>query len=236
MKIPWRYLPPNLATYASVCIGVAAIREALSGDSENAAWLVLLCMLFDKVDGALARALKAQSRFGVEMDSFADFVSFGLAPGFLIISLDQGTPWVGFAFACVYIGACLARLVRFNVEDADALPDRFRGLPSTVAGGLVAGVVLVGQKHGLTGSAEALALRVASLVLAAGMISALPLPKFGKTGVKFLDIMMYVGVLSAAVTIVLRIWPEFILAQAMIYLVFGSIVAIARPVAPPARD
>lgn len=228
MSIPWRYLPPNLATFASVVVGVAAMRSAALGDIEGGAWLVLLCMFLDKLDGGLARALNAQSRFGVEMDSFADFVAFGLAPGFLMMSMDGGIWSLSFLFASLFIGASLGRLVRFNVEDALSLPDSFRGLPTTVAGGVMSLLVLVGYKYELQPEALRTLLWGASVVLGLLMVSALPLPKFGKSKSRVFNALMYAGVLSSLVTVLLRVWPEYTLAQAGIYVIIGVVGALSR--------
>lgn len=219
-KIPWRYLPPNLATFVSVCVSVAAIRTSQLGDNDSAAWLVMLSMLVDKVDGSLARALNAQSRFGVEMDSFADFVAFGLTPGLLMMSGQDQVLSLAAAPALLYIGCCLARLVRFNIVDAGN--DGFRGLPSTASGGLVALVILLGHKYQV--EALPLILQIVAVVLGLAMVSAIPLPKPGRTGSRALDAIFVAGLLTAAVLIVLRQLPEVILSIAMVFLSVGLVV------------
>ena len=78
--IPVRYLVPNLFTLLSLCAGVTAIRAAIEQRWELAVALIVAAALLDGVDGHLARALKAQSRFGAELDSLADFINFGVAP------------------------------------------------------------------------------------------------------------------------------------------------------------
>lgn len=220
MKIPWRYLPPNLATFASVCLSVAAIRTSQVGDVDGAAWLVMLSMLVDKLDGTLARALKAQSRFGVEMDSFADFVAFGLTPGLLMMSGQPEVMSLASAPALLYIGCCLARLVRFNIMDAG--DDGFRGLPSTASGGLVALAIVLGNKYQVPNLP--LILQVVAVVLGLAMVSALPLPKPGRSGYRVLDGIFLVGLLTAAVLMVLRVLPEVILSIALLFLAVGVVL------------
>lgn len=220
MKIPWRYLPPNLATFASVCLSVAAIRTGQLGDVVGASWLVMLSMLVDKVDGSLARALKAQSRFGVEMDSFADFVAFGLTPGLLMMQGQEQPLSFASAPALLYIGCCLARLVRFNVVDAGN--DGFRGLPSTASGGLMALAIILGTQYDVAGLPTLL--NVVAVVLGLAMVSAIPLPKPGRSGSRVLDIIFLVGLLTAAVLIITRELPEVILGIATVFLTTGLIV------------
>ena len=79
-KIPVRMLVPNFFTLLSLCAGLTAIRMAIEQRYEYAIALVVIAALLDGVDGRLARALRAQSRFGAELDSLADFVNFGVAP------------------------------------------------------------------------------------------------------------------------------------------------------------
>ena len=221
MSIPWRYLPPNLATFGSVIVSVAAIRTLQGGDADGAAWLILLCMLLDKLDGTLARALKAQSRFGVEMDSFADFLAFGLVPGLLLMSGQTAVLGLGAVPALLYIGCCLARLVRFNVVDADD-EDRFRGLPSTAAGGLVAAFWLTAHQHGLP--VGPVALGAVAVVLGLAMVSPHAMPKINRTGSRALDGMALALMVGVAVLIVLRALPAAILAAGLTFVGVGVVL------------
>ena len=83
-KIPVRMLVPNFFTLLSLCAGLTAIRMAIEQRYEMAIALVVIAALLDGVDGRLARALKAQSKFGAELDSLADFVNFGVAPAVIV--------------------------------------------------------------------------------------------------------------------------------------------------------
>ncbi len=225
MNIPWRYLPPNIATFASVCVSVAAIRSMQVGDDEGAAWLVLLSMLLDKVDGSLARALRAQSRFGVEMDSFADFLAFGLTPGLLLMCGQTDVLGFGDAPALLYIGCCLARLVRFNVVDADDT-EGFRGLPSTASGGLMASGWLVAKAHGFPDPSQLMS--VVAVGLGLFMVSSLRMPKPGKAGNKLMNLVTLGFILAAAVCIVLRVLPELVLALGSSLVIAGLLVGLTR--------
>ena len=83
---------PNAITSASLLIAIVVVFKAMEGKFEEAAWLVVLCVLLDKLDGTAARALRASSRFGMQLDSLVDFLAFGISPGltvFMVIRLDQ---------------------------------------------------------------------------------------------------------------------------------------------------
>src|ERR1700742_3192694 len=135
-KIPVRMLVPNFFTVLSLCAGLTAIRMAIEQRYEMAIALVVVAALLDGVDGRLARALKAQSKFGAELDSLADFVNFGVAPAVIVFiwglgGLPRGFGWI------VALGFALAtglRLARFNtmleVEKPKWQSAYFTGMPA----------------------------------------------------------------------------------------------------------
>lgn len=140
---PLRNLLPNVLTVLALCAGLTAIRFGLEGRYEFAVYAILVAALLDAFDGRLARMLKAQSSFGAELDSLADFFNFGVAPVLILYtwSLDTlgGLGWVA---VLGYSIACALRLARFNVATED--PDRpawtssfFVGVPAPAAAGLV---------------------------------------------------------------------------------------------------
>jgi CDP-diacylglycerol--serine O-phosphatidyltransferase len=114
-RIPTRFLVPNFFTLVSLCAGVTAIRAAIEGRFELALALVVVAALLDGVDGRLARALKAQSRFGAELDSLADFVNFGVAPPLVLYTWGlSGVKGIGWIAALLFACAMSLRLARFN--------------------------------------------------------------------------------------------------------------------------
>jgi len=134
-RIPIRYLVPNFFTLLSLCAGVTAIRAAIEARYELAIGLIVVAALLDAVDGRLARALKAQSRFGAELDSLADFVNFGVAPAIVLYTWGLGSMrslgWISvLLFAC----AMSLRLARFNAALDDNKPrwqsNYFAGVPA----------------------------------------------------------------------------------------------------------
>ncbi len=140
--LPLRSLAPNILTVLALCAGLTSIRFSLLERWELAVLAIVLAGVFDALDGRLARLLKGTTKFGAELDSLSDFVSFGVAPGLLVYiwSLDEigGAGWiVVLAFAV----SCGLRLARFNTAMDD--PDRpvfmtyfFTGVPAPAGGGL----------------------------------------------------------------------------------------------------
>jgi len=135
-KIPVRMLVPNFFTLLSLCAGLTAIRMAIEQRYDMAVALVVIAALLDGVDGRLARALKAQSKFGAELDSLADFVNFGVAPGIILFiwglgGLPKGFGWI---VALVFALATGLRLARFNtmleVEKPKWQSNYFTGMPA----------------------------------------------------------------------------------------------------------
>ncbi len=134
-KIPVRFLVPNFFTLLSLCAGVTSIRMAIEGRYEFALGLIVAAAMLDGVDGRLARALKAQTRFGAELDSLADFVNFGVAPAIVVFTWGlgglKGLGWIAvLVFAC---GMGL-RLARFNamleVDKPKWQSNYFTGIPA----------------------------------------------------------------------------------------------------------
>ncbi|MEB3701856.1 CDP-diacylglycerol--serine O-phosphatidyltransferase [Candidatus Bealeia paramacronuclearis] len=112
---------PNVITVTALCAGLSAIRFAYQGDWEKAVALIIIAGILDGMDGRIARLLQADSDFGVQLDSLADFVSFGVAPSILIY-LYSLQLWGNFGWAmCLFFVTCQAlRLARFNTHAGSA--------------------------------------------------------------------------------------------------------------------
>lgn len=131
-------LLPNLLTTANMFCGFYSIVKSLQGQFEFAAWLVVLAMFFDFLDGRVARMTNTASDFGVEFDSLSDLTTFCLAPAIL------GYQWILFDLHRIGIAGCFLfflcgalRLARFNVQSGDVEKTNFQGLPSPTAGGVL---------------------------------------------------------------------------------------------------
>jgi CDP-diacylglycerol--serine O-phosphatidyltransferase len=133
------YLLPHLITTGNLFFGFYAIVQAFAGRPDLAATGIVLAMICDALDGRIARMAHATSRFGVEFDSIADTVSFGVAPAMLAFSAGNlevlgRTGWV---MAFLFTACAALRLARFNVAPS-RYRGRFEGLPSPMAAGVVA--------------------------------------------------------------------------------------------------
>lgn len=137
-----RAVLPNAITAAALCSGLTGIRFAISGDWRESIIAVILAGMLDGVDGRIARLLKAQSRFGAEMDSLADSLSFGMAPALILYLWSlQYLPAFGWFAALAFAICCALRLARFNAQiDVDHQPHKsagfLTGVPAPVGAGL----------------------------------------------------------------------------------------------------
>lgn len=137
-----RAMLPNAITAAALCSGLTGIRFAIAGEWNFAILAVILAGVLDGIDGRIARLLNAQSRFGAEMDSLADSLSFGMAPALIIYMWSlQDLPRLGWFAALAFAICCALRLARFNAQiDMDEQPHKsagfLTGVPAPVGAGL----------------------------------------------------------------------------------------------------
>ena len=136
-----RYLLPNILTLAGVCLGISSIKFSIDGNFNLAVILILLAAILDALDGRIARLIKGTSEFGKELDSLTDFVSFGIAPVFILYFWELNNYGkLGWAITLIYSVCCVLRLARFNLTKVDEKQEWknnfFEGVPSP-AGGLL---------------------------------------------------------------------------------------------------
>ncbi len=136
-----RYIIPNAVTLANMFCGFLVVIYATSGRLQQAALTIGLAILLDGLDGRVARRLNATSKFGVELDSFSDLVSFGIAPAILMYNWCFRIPADEFGvMMCFLYAVCAAsRLARFNITEPTL--SGFTGMPTPGAAGMVAGLV-----------------------------------------------------------------------------------------------
>ncbi|MDP9799240.1 CDP-diacylglycerol--serine O-phosphatidyltransferase [Catenuloplanes nepalensis] len=164
----------NACTLASIFLGLSAVFLAMRDDVQAAALCLIACVVFDGLDGALARKLGVSSPFGAQMDSLADMCSFGLAaPIVVYASLAGSVSTIAAGLACALVAGCAAiRLARFNVSPKDGR--FFCGVPTTMAAAVLAIAVLIG----LPISGEFQVAGVALLAIA--MVSSFPYAKLAR--------------------------------------------------------
>lgn len=145
--IPLRTILPNAVTALALCSGLSSIRFAMDAKWEIAVLMVLLAAVLDGIDGRIARLVHGESRFGAELDSLSDAISFGVAPALILFMWTlNSVPRVGWLVALVYALFCALRLARFNAQiDSTDQPHKSAGFLTGVpapAGAVIAMVPL----------------------------------------------------------------------------------------------
>ena len=167
------YLLPGMFTVANMFCGWASIVYAMRGDYATAAPLIGFAMILDTLDGRIARMTGTSSDFGVEFDSLADVISFGVAPAVLVFSWGlESLGRFGWAAGFLYVTATAIRLARFNIQGKGGDRRYFIGLPSPPAAGVL-GATVFAYPGGLDGIVAASAALAIVLVTAGLMVSRL---------------------------------------------------------------
>ncbi len=242
-----RYLVPNAVTCTSLVLGLGSVYTSMTATTQasfvDAAWLIMWAVLLDKLDGTVARRLKATSDIGVQLDSFSDFTTFGIAPAALVSRfIAWATPErcahgtlhvVLVGFCASYAVAAAVRLARFNITTAITDPRFFLGLPSTSSGGLLAVAYL---SHTQLSLPVAWLQGLLGMLVVCGvlMVSNLPQPKLKMSTVPWRKAVQVVVVVSVYVFVPLRMHPTYMLVAAMMYTLGGFAYGLA--VAPDPTD
>lgn len=141
--IPFRALVPNAITVLALCVGLTGARFAFAEKWELAIICIVIAAILDALDGRVARMLKAQTRFGAELDSLSDVIAFGVSPALIIYLWSlQHLPRVGWIVALAHAVCAALRLARFNASiDAEDQPHKsagfLRGIPAPAGAGLL---------------------------------------------------------------------------------------------------
>ncbi|MBT2755090.1 CDP-diacylglycerol--serine O-phosphatidyltransferase [Mesobacillus foraminis] len=168
---------PNLLTFGNLFCGFLAINYIINGDIRNASILIFIAIMLDAVDGRVARILGVSNELGMELDSLADIVSFGVVPAFLAANTyfhDFGMYGVVMSGLFPLFGAY--RLARFNVTSQTDSLKHFKGIPITLAGGIVTFLVL------FAGRIPVWVFLIVFYLLAILMVSTIKIPSFKKVG------------------------------------------------------
>ena len=226
------FVLPNLFTVSSIFCGVYSITLS-SGDPTGdnfyrAAVAIFFGNFFDAFDGRVARLTRTQSDFGVELDSLADVISFGVAPAILVYKWAlSGLGTAGFAFCAIYAACGAIRLARFNVQaHAETGPSRyFTGLPIPLAAGMLVSVV-IGLQH--TRVAETVGLwPIATLVLVLAflMVSTIRYRTFKDAGLNAKTLLAFLLVIGVGVLVALRGGPSLVL---LVYFLFYILLGLGE--------
>ncbi|WP_093664284.1 CDP-alcohol phosphatidyltransferase family protein [Sphingomonas gellani] len=140
--LPLRAVAPNAVTALALCSGLSGVRFALGGEWERAVTMILVAGVLDGIDGRIARLLRGQSRFGAELDSLSDAISFGVSPALILYLWSLAAlPRLGWISALLLAVFCALRLARFNAKiDETDQPHKsagfLTGVPAPVGAGL----------------------------------------------------------------------------------------------------
>lgn len=240
------YLLPNLFTTGGMFAGFYAIIAAINGRFEQAAVAVFVAGLLDGLDGRIARLTKTQSEFGVQYDSLADLVSFGLAPALVMymwaLELLKGygptMGKVGWAAAFLYAACAAVRLARFNTQVGTVDKRFFIGLASPAAAGLMMSFVWTMVDRGVDAyriAPLALGVTVTAAVL---MVSRVRYWSFKAAPASERVPFLWLPLLLGVIVLLAIDPPAVLLAVAVVYLFSGPAVALwtlrqRRRAAPP---
>jgi len=235
----FRYLAPNLITLSSMIFGLVSLWSSYNGDFPLAAWMIVYAVLTDRLDGLVARAVKGTSELGMQLDSFADSLNFGIAPAFLVLTYLSGRPDLpyydrGAAHTLLFIVCggymlcAIFRLARYNVLSDDQVPTKiFFGFPTTLSGGMLAiwflvflkydphtspgfgGAKLFGESF-QTPAAVWTYFPIAVAVFGYLMASRLPMPKLGKTKNRPIGVLLLVLMTIGYACGMLMRYPELL--------------------------
>ena len=223
------YLLPNILTTFGLFAGFFAIILAIKGQYADAAVAIFIAMLWDGLDGRVARLTNTQSAFGEQYDSMADLVSFGLAPALLMYNyLLEPLGKIGWLGAFVYAAAGALRLARFNTQIATQDKRYFQGLPSPAAAALIAGMVWTNEMVSMEPYVGHLPSLAWIILVGAGMLMVSNMRYYsfkeinlkGRSSFKLL-------LLATLIIIVITIWPSAILFTFfLLYALSGMVMTL----------
>lgn len=252
------FLLPNMITLTSIFCGFDSIRTSATaqgeGDFYRAALLIVFAMFFDTLDGRVARATKTQSAFGLQIDSLADVVSFGVAPSLLVFQWQlQRLGTLGLFVSFLFTAAGAVRLARFNVLSmgdggTPTKPSKYIvGLPIPGAAGVLVAIVLANHSAGnLIGGAEyAVVMLGVTLVLSVFMVSTIKFRSFKEVRFNATTALLVTFIVLSSVFVSVKMQPAFVLLWLLgCYLFLGVVESlwqlprhfrqVARDSTPPA--
>ena len=236
------FLLPNLITMSSIFCGFDSIRESASATKEDdfyrAAILIVFAMFFDMLDGRVARMTKTQSAFGLQIDSLADVVSFGVAPSLLVYSWTLHRFGTFGLFAAFLFTACGAiRLARFNVltmgeAGKPTKPSKYiMGLPIPGAAGILVSIVVANHAaEGTIGTEEyAWVILAVTIGLSALMVSNVQFRSFKELKLNLRTVLLVAFAIVSSAVISMRMQPAFVLVWLLgFYVLMGIFESLWR--------
>ena len=221
---------PSLFTLFNLFFGIWSMVLATRAEFYRAGWFIVFAGILDTLDGRVARISGTGTRFGAELDSLVDIVSFGVAPAFLMYQVEfAGAGSAAWIFCYFYVMAAAIRLARFNVTQAGRAKSYFIGLPSPAAGMTVATFYpftqteLFASLHGLP---LHLLLNFLMIALTILMVSNVHYPTLPRAGFRTLGGLL--GLLLIVVILVFGIWQHdvFLFPLGIVYMSYGVVRAV----------
>lgn len=216
------HILPSLLTAGNLFCGINSILLSVEGKYPEAAWMILLAICFDILDGQMARRLKAASNFGLQFDSLSDIVSFGLAPAFLLYRLAfPPLSRLGIMVTFLYSVCGALRLARFNLiaPAEEKTAKDFVGFPIPAAAGFIGAGVLFCNEYNLT-----IPFKFSPLVmilLAYLMVSRISYPNFKETHLWGRKPFVYLVTIILAISLIVSHPPLMLLLVFSAYLAWG---------------
>ena len=231
-RIPFRAMIPNAVTTLALCMGLTGVSLAIRGEWDKALGAIVLAGVLDGIDGRIARLLRAQSRFGAELDSLSDNIAFGTAPALILFLWSlQSAPRFGWIASLALAVCCALRLARFNARlDAAEQPHKSAGFNTGVPAPAGAGLAFVPIYLWLiTGDERFRAWQAVmpwTLFIAALMISNLPTYSWSSIRIRpswRMSALAGVALLGAA--LIVTPWPTLLVLSALYLLMIPAAVA-----------
>jgi CDP-diacylglycerol---serine O-phosphatidyltransferase len=226
------YILPNLFTSMNLFCGYYSILASVEGKFSEAAIAILVGAVFDLLDGKIARATNTTSKFGIEYDSLADLISFGLAPALLMVLWAlQPMGRLGWLAGFLFMTCGALRLARFNTTTSSSL-DHFEGLPIPSAAAMNVSVVLLFSKFGINPELFRIILLVMMYFLSFCMVSSFRYNSFKKVSLfKSMKFNKLVGLILIFVAIASQPWI-LLFVGFFIYTLSGPILSLVYHPSP----
>ncbi len=221
------YLLPNLFTVTALFAGFYAIVIALKGNYETAAIAIFIAMLFDGLDGRVARMTHTTSDFGAQLDSLCDMVCFGVGPALILYNwslYSLGKP--GWLAAFIYAVCTALRLARFNTQLNKLNPKYSQGITTTAAAGLIASMIWVATKYDITGVSIALPVMIITIMVGVLKVSTIRYHSFKSIDLRGRVPFIVIILLVMALVLVSFDPPDILLAVFAGYVISGPVMTL----------
>jgi len=221
---------PSAFTLGNLFFGLYAMVAASRGDFVWAGWFIIFAGTLDMLDGRIARFTRTGSRFGAELDSLVDAISFGVAPGFIMYRLFfTDTQW-SWTLAFFYVTAVVVRLARFNIEQAGEAKRYFHGLPSPAAGMLLASFYPFSRtaffESYLNGFPWAQIIAMGMVLLSVLMVSHVPYPIVPRIGLRTARGLATMAFVLAALFAAIAVPRYYFFPALLLYATWGLVKSV----------